>query len=149
MNASVSLTFTFTQDRIIRYLVASSAIGVIYALATTPSSLPPPLTGVAFFAITAVAITIERSLSRAPTHPERNANNLDVFIDDFVVAHRLPEQRRGNRNNNQRNFNNNNIRQNNNNIQRNLPRRNPRRGINNINIHNPPHDPNQGPNIVD
>ena len=148
MNASVSLTFTFTQDRIIRYFVASSAIGVIYALATNPTPLPPTLTGVAFFAITAVAITIERSLARAPTHPEQGANNLDVFIDDFLVAHRLPEQRRGNRNNNQRNFNNNNIRPNINNIHQNLPRRNPRRGINNNNINQPPHDPN-GPNIVD
>ncbi len=149
MNASVSLTFTFTQDRIIRLVIASSAFGSIYALATQTSLVPYHVTGAAIIAVAAVAITIVRTLAGPPPPGEEN---LDVFIDDFVI-HRLPE-RQGNRplrNIPRREHNNNN------NIRRNPPpqqqghpvRRNPRRGQHIIHNNNAgPHDPN-GPNVVD
>ena len=112
MNATVSLTFTFTQDRIIRLIIASSAFGSIYALATQTSPLPYHGTGAAIIAVTAVAITVVRSLSRPPTPP--GEGNVDIYIDDFVV-HRLPDQRQGNRHQNniprrEQNNNNNNRR---------------------------------------
>ena len=55
MNATVSLTVTFTQDKIIRLVVAAGAVSVISALATNPSPTPYPLTGVATLATTVVA----------------------------------------------------------------------------------------------
>ena len=123
MNATVS--FSLTQDSIIRLFITSGAVGAIYAITTNPTTLPYHLTYTAIIAIAVVAGITLRARSQTPA--SRNTV-YDGIIDDFIAYQpRLNRGRRNPRNLPNRQVHNHNLR----------PR-------NNIIVNNP-----NGANIVD
>lgn len=92
MNATVS--FSLTQDSIIRLFITSGAVGAIYTIATNPTTtLPYHFTYTAIIAIAVVAGITLRASSQTPA----SLNTVyDGYIDDFIAYQ--PRLNRGRRN---------------------------------------------------